>query len=168
MVAQLHVHLSHIYHVMSPLLKLSICSKISMCPCIFYIQWQFAICSTSRKIYRRIWFSWMSCGEARSFQWIHQVHSSISSMFFVVTGAIIWQPNSPNWPISKKLSLKTMKLISCRITWPNNNKPGVIRQRGGQKVRISYICHERTDGNLTIASRGITNESVGAKFTRNR
>ena len=36
-----------------------------------------------------------------------------------------------------------------------------------KKVRISNICHERIDANCTIASRGISNESVGAKFTRN-
>ena len=39
---------------------------------------------------------------------------------------------------------------------------------GRKKVRISYICHEGIDANLTIASRGISNKSVGAKFTRNR
>ena len=36
-----------------------------------------------------------------------------------------------------------------------------------QKVRISYICHKRIDANFTIASREISNESVGAKCTRN-
>ena len=36
------------------------------------------------------------------------------------------------------------------------------------KARISCICHEQIDANLTIASRGISNESVGAKFTRNQ
>ena len=49
----------------------------------------------------------------------------------------------------------------------NHNKPGSIRHRGGKKVRISYICHERINANLTIARREISNESVGAKFTRN-
>ena len=39
---------------------------------------------------------------------------------------------------------------------------------GGKKVRISYICHDRIDANLTVASRGKSNESLGAKFTRNQ
>ena len=39
---------------------------------------------------------------------------------------------------------------------------------GMQKVRISYICHVGIDANLTVASRGISNESAGAKFTWNR
>ena len=85
---------------------------------------------------------------------------------------------SPNRPISKKkigpendlanfLSVHLTK-IPIQITWPNHKKPGGIHNRGGERVRISYIWHERFDVNLTVASRGISNESQGVKFTRNR
>ena len=56
------------------------------------------------------------------------------------------------------------------MTWPNHNKPDGIHHQGGKKInwlRISYICHERIIANLTVASRGISNELVGAIFIRN-
>ena len=50
--------------------------------------------------------------------------------------------------------------LSVHLTNPysdNMAEPDGIRHWGGKKVRISYICHERIDVNLTIASRGISN-----------
>ena len=83
---------------------------------------------------------------------------------------------SPNRPISKKLGLKNdlANFLSVHLTNPySDNMAGPQQTRRHspprrQKVRISFICHERIGANLTIASRGISNESVGAKFTRNR
>ena len=54
-----------------------------------------------------------------------------------------------------------------QLTWPNHNKPDGIHHRRSEKERISS-CHEWKNANLTVASRGISNESVSAKFTRNR
>ena len=63
------------------------------------------------------------------------------------------------------------KWIRLDPPWDNMAEPQQTRRHsppGRQKLRISYICQERIKANLTVASRGIFNESVGVKFTRNR
>ena len=48
-------------------------------------------------------------------------------------------------------------------------KPYRVNMAKLQQIRqMSYICHERIGANLTVTSWGISEESVGAKFTRNR
>ena len=54
------------------------------------------------------------------------------------------------------LSVHLKKPYSVNITEPH--KPGDIHHRGGNKVRISYSCHEWINVNLTIVSTGISNE----------
>ena len=54
------------------------------------------------------------------------------------------------------------------LTWPNHNKPGGIHNRVVTKSQDFSYFYERIDANLTVASRGLSNESVGAKITRNR
>ena len=81
--------------------------------------------------------------------------------------------SSPNRPISKKLGLKTMLLISFRYTyasWPNWKQTiGGIHHWEDEKVRISDIFHERIDANLNAGvSTRICIELVGAKFKRNQ
>ena len=80
---------------------------------------------------------------------------------------------SPIWrPFSKKLGLKTILLISFRLTWeipiqwtwPTTTDRAALAT-GGRKVRIFYIYPGRNNVEVTIASRRICDESVGAKFT---
>ena len=60
--------------------------------------------------------------------------------------------------------------LSVHLTNPysdNMAEPQQTRRHsppGRRKVRMSYICHGRIDANLTVASRWISNESVGTNL----
>ena len=58
----------------------------------------------------------------------------------------------PEKDLADFLSVHLTKPYSVNMA--KSQQPGSIHHRGGKNVKISLICHDQINANLTVASRG--------------